>query len=403
MGSKSIRVAPDERFACQSCGRCCTMWSVTVDRDRAERLRRHDWSHIGGGDPFVRNRGPGDEYRIRMVNGRCFFLNDDNRCRIHIELRYEDKPETCKAFPLHLTRVGDATHARLSFYCPAVSANEGKELRNQNKWLQATRKGAGDVSRPGPLKLNDDMEIGLGEAERIEARLLAWVEDREQTMADRIAACADLVRTLSARSRKKGKRAIGEVLDEAGRDGLAAFAEVGREGGAASRAGPVLSLFLGQDTGSQSKPARLGHFFGVRAANLGLCRLKSGAIGAKASWRRIRKVRFDPPTPNDELLTRYFVSKLRGKRYLAGEATLVTGFNLLVVAYGVINVLARLRAASEGREACNEEDVEAAVQAADLLVVEHTSILHGALFAKVVDTLLTPTGLCSSMLARLGV
>jgi hypothetical protein len=122
---------------------------------------------------------------------------------------------------------------------------------------------------------------------------------------------------------------------------------------------------------------------------------------AKASGRQLRAVAFDPPTVNDALLTRYFVHKLEGRRHLAEELSLLEGFNLLVAAYGVISVLARLRAAAQRRESVDEHDVAAAVQAADLLVVEHTTVYHKPMFAQLVRTILSQPTLCAAMLARL--
>lgn len=74
MSDRSFLV-PDERFTCQSCGRCCTMWTITLDEDKATKLRTHNWSE----DPFMLRRGESDSYRIKMVRGRCFFLDENNQ------------------------------------------------------------------------------------------------------------------------------------------------------------------------------------------------------------------------------------------------------------------------------------------------------------------------------------
>ena len=107
---------------------------MTVDATKVERLRQHDW----GDDPFVALRGEGDEFSIKLVDGKCFFLDADKRCRIHSELGYEEKPDGCKAFPLRMARVGGEMRARLSFWCPTVSDDEGKPLRDQMRWVRAT-------------------------------------------------------------------------------------------------------------------------------------------------------------------------------------------------------------------------------------------------------------------------
>ncbi len=391
---------PDERFTCQSCGRCCTMWTITVDAAKVEALRKHDW----GEDPFLplSGRGEGDAFRIRMQGGRCFFLDEDRRCRIHTRLGYAAKPEGCKAFPLHVAQVAGETYLRLSFYCPSVTAGEGKRLVDQNKWLKETVRAAGEVGRKGPLKLDEELELAPRDVDAIEAALAALLEASGAPVADRLAAGSALLARLRGSVREQGKGALHASLEAATRAGLAALAEEGARGGSAARAGPVLALFLGQDC-APGGLARLGHFLGVRLANLGLLRLRSTLVGGKASYRAIRRVRFDPPLPEAgaALLTRYLLHKLRARRTLQGELTLSSGWNLLCAAYGVTSVLARLRAAAAGRGECSDEDLRAAIQAADLLVVEHTTLYHGSLVATLTDTVLAQESLCASLLARL--
>ena len=123
---------------------------------------------------------------------------------------------------------------------------------------------------------------------------------------------------------------------------------------------------------------------------------------AGATRRRIRRVAFDPPTANNDLLTRYLCSKLDSRRYLAGEATLVTGFNLLAAAYGIINVLARVRAAAAGRDSCDDNDVRVAVEAADYLVIEHPALYRGRFGDLLTGEALGSPILCGDILAALG-
>jgi Fe-S-cluster containining protein len=391
-------IVPDERFSCQSCGRCCTMWTITVDEAKAESLRKHDWKTAV--DPFVRRHGDGDPYRTRMVGGRCFFLDEQRRCRIHDKLGYNAKPEGCKAFPLHVATVGGKTFARLSFYCPAVTAGEGKRLADQMGWVKATIKAAGEVTRQAPLQLTENLEITVADLEAIEALLLALLGRHELSVADRLAAGSALLDRLAVETSARGKSALAPTLRQAEQDGPPALAAEGRAGGSAARAGPLLSLYLGADC-APSSLARLGHFFGVRLFNVGLGRLSSRLIGARSSRRAIRAVTLTSPGGGDELLTRYLTHKLRARRTLCGDLPLRSGYNLLVAAYGVCNLLARLRAAAEERAECSEEDIRLAVQAADLLVVEHTTLYQGSVIATLTDSVLAQERLCASILARL--
>jgi Fe-S-cluster containining protein len=387
---------PDERFSCQSCGRCCTRWTITADETKAEQLRRLDWVDP---DPFIKRSGEGDSYRIKMVDGRCFFLDDDDRCRIHSKVSYNAKPEGCKAFPLLVGQVAGNTHLRLSFYCPAVTANSGKRLRDQQRWIQSTLKAAGDVERKAPLSLDPELELTLRDLEAIEGLLARLLEEREHPVEQRLAAGAAVLARLRQRVRQEGKSALKPTLHEAESAGLTLLAEEGREGGRPARAGPVLSLYFGNDTGP-GVWSRMVHFFRVRLFNIGLASLRSELLGAKASWGAIRKVDFQPAEVSDRLVTRYLLHKLLSRRILSGELTLVEGWNLLAAAYGVINVLARLRAAHGQRGSVNEDDVSNAIQAADLLVMEHTALYHEGVISTLAEAVLAQEHLCASILAR---
>jgi len=393
------RLPEDTRFSCQSCGRCCTKWAVPVSQERLDALRKHDW----GGEPFEANSGPGDPFRTRLLDGRCFFLDDQNQCRIHSELSYDAKPDACKAFPLKFTEVNGIPYARLSFYCPTVTENKGKRIEQQSKWIQQVHRASGDITRTNQLELCDEVPLSTKGLDGIERRLLSFVDDDSATMADRLAACAGLLRRLIDDVEGKDPKDAPKVLERAllrHQDAdLDTLAAEGRSGAKASQAGPLFSLFLGQDT-PDHKLSRVGHFFGVRFFHLGLARLKSAAMQAKASSGQIKRIAFDPPLPDDALLPRYFRDKLKTRRYLADDNSVLSGFNILAAAYGMISLLSRLKAASEGRDAIQQSDLLEAVQAADLLVVEHPSLYHAELSSFLLSSILENPQLCGAILAR---
>lgn len=396
--AKEVQI-PDERFTCQSCGRCCQMWTITVDQSKVEQLRT-EWPN-----GFRRRRGEGDAYSTCMVRGRCYFLEDDNRCRIHNKLGYNAKPEGCKAFPLLVGRVAGTTHLRLSFYCPAVAAGSGKQLREQKRWVQSTIKSAGDVTREAPLTLDGEIEITARDLETLEAALRGLLDRPEAPgqewapVADRLAAGAALLTRVSQRVRQGGKSELAPTLRELEQTDLADLAREGRQGGVPTRAGPVLSLFLGHDC-PPGAMARLAQFFRVRLFNLRLGRLRSRLMQARASLARIQRLPFEPDQAGRALLTRYLLHKLIARRTLAGEHSLTSGFNLLVAAYGVVSLLARMRAVEAGREAVSDEDVTLAVQAADLLVMEHTALQPGGMLADLTEAVLSQELLAASILNR---
>jgi Fe-S-cluster containining protein len=391
---RPVHLPDNARFSCQSCGRCCQGWSVPVDAATVDRLRRHDW----GAEPFERAPGAGKPYRTRLVDGRCFFLDSENRCRIHKELAYEAKPPVCRSFPLTVLEVGGQRYARLSFWCPTVTANTGKPIDHQSSWIKETAKHTDQ--RTGPLMVNQTTAIQPGDFDRVHHALRRFVADATQPIADRLAAAAALIRRLDQAPEDVQGASLARLVQIAEAEGLAALASEARRGGHASGGRRVLSLYLLQDR-QGGRLAILARLASVLLFNAGATRIASRAVPASASWRQIRGIPFRPSAESAGLLTRYFCSKLDSRRYVAGDATLVTGFNLLLAAYGMINVLARLRAASQKRLSCNEEDVSLAVGAADLLVVEHPGLHYGRVHAQLVEAALGSAGLCSDLLARI--
>lgn len=388
-----VNVPEGTRFTCQGCGRCCQGWTVPVDQETVDRLRRHDW----GGEPFEPLRGGDHPYRITLVSGRCFFLDQENRCRIHSELSYEAKPRVCRAFPLALVEIDGRSHARLSYWCPTVVANSGRPLEQQARWLKDTAVTAD--RRVEPLTIDGTREISPRQFDRIHGALRRCLVDAGLPMGDRLAAGAALVRRLHAAS---GQPAVdyGAVVEAAEAEGVTALAREGTLGGRASSGRRVLTLYLLQDraVGRWSMAPRLAS---VLLFNAGLWRLGSRAIGARASWRELRRVAFTPSAVSEELLTRYFCSKLDSRRYVAGNASLVTGYNILLAAYAMVEVLARTRAANSGRAACDDEDVRQAVGAADLLVVEHPGLDQNRQHRRVTETALGSPDLAAGLLALL--
>lgn len=383
------------RFTCQGCGKCCTRWAVTVDQQKVEALRNHDW----GGEPFERNPGPGDPFRTRMINGRCFFLDAQNRCRIHTEISYDAKPDGCKAFPLHFSTIHQRSYARLSFYCPTVIENKGKRLDEQQRWVRSTFKAAGDVTRTSPITLIDDIELSSRDLDAIERSLLLFLDQTTEPMFKRLAAGSALLRRLDQTTSAHGAQGIAHTLAESDKESFATLVEEGLRDGTRAQAGPLFSLFLAQDC-PPTKMQRFAHFWGVRFANLGVCQLTSHALGVKGSLRHAHRIAFDPPNPDDALLTRYLRDKITSRRYLSGELSVISGFNLIVTAYGLVSLLARLRAASASRTECAADDLSAAIQATELIAVEHTTLHHAKLFSHVVERILSTPTLPASIFAR---
>jgi len=367
---------------------------VPVDQATVDRLRAHDW----GADPFEAVPTAHEPYRTRLVGGRCFFLDSGNRCRIHTELSYDAKPVACRAFPLAVLDVAGRMHARLSFWCPTVVSNVGRPLEHQARWIKETARHSDSRSVPA-IEIIEDCEIHARDLERVHHALRRLLRETSAQIGDRLGAAAALIRRM-AMAAEGGSPPVNVALESAASEAVPVLASEARRGGHGAGGRRALSLYLLQDRAG-GRLSLLARLVSVLLYHTGVVGLRSRAVSARATWRQARRVGFHPSAESDELLTRYFLSKLDSRRYLAGDATLVAGVNLLVAAYGVINVLARIRAASEGRPSCDEEDVRRAVRAADLLVVEHLWQHRGRVHSRLSQLTLGSPGFAGDLLAYL--
>ena len=127
-----MRLDPAQRFSCSQCGRCCRGFDVVVTAAEIDLYRRRNaaaWFLGGGSDPFEPVPGAPALQRIRRRDdGRCGFLSDDNRCRIHEELGAAKKPLTCRLFPYAFHAAADDVVVKASFNCPTIAANDGTPI-----------------------------------------------------------------------------------------------------------------------------------------------------------------------------------------------------------------------------------------------------------------------------------
>ncbi len=65
----------------------------------------------------------GKNWRLRNVNGRCFFLNTDGTCKI-----YSIRPLGCRAYPVILVESNKEVKCGVDDYCPFSQEITDREL-----------------------------------------------------------------------------------------------------------------------------------------------------------------------------------------------------------------------------------------------------------------------------------
>jgi len=111
------------RHACHLCGTCCQGWRVHMSDD-AEVLRiQRQAAELGIDDPL-------EERTLRTHKGRCVFLSDENRCRIHERFGSDEKPLVCRQYPRRATLTEDGLRVGLDPTCSSTDRSwaDGPEV-----------------------------------------------------------------------------------------------------------------------------------------------------------------------------------------------------------------------------------------------------------------------------------
>ncbi|MFC1705784.1 YkgJ family cysteine cluster protein [Planctomycetota bacterium] len=124
MNTLPLYLQPEARFDCHRCGVCCRSdLGVLLEPGDRENLELHDWSEEGvrfeAG--FLRpSPEPTEPSRLRVEDGACVFLDDDNSCLVHMRLGGSEKPVRCQAFPFRFAAMPVAIQMSVSTECASL-------------------------------------------------------------------------------------------------------------------------------------------------------------------------------------------------------------------------------------------------------------------------------------------
>jgi Fe-S-cluster containining protein len=108
------------KFNCIICGKCCLGTEMELLPEDVERIMALGYSL----DQFA--HFDGERWRLRSVNGHCYFLDTGtNRCRI-----YEHRPVGCRIYPI---QYDGGVYVDKS--CPTWQTVPESELRRIGKFL----------------------------------------------------------------------------------------------------------------------------------------------------------------------------------------------------------------------------------------------------------------------------
>jgi lysine-N-methylase len=154
--SPSLRTLPIvEKWDCQGCGHCCRGTTVVLGEQDLIALREQEWEkhpEFQGVKTVVRERLLGGRRALaKRTDGRCVFLSDEGRCRIHEIHGPEAKPAICRMFPLQLVPLGDFAYLTTRRSCPTAAVDEGRPLSEHLRELKKSGlAGRFSLSAPDP-------------------------------------------------------------------------------------------------------------------------------------------------------------------------------------------------------------------------------------------------------------
>jgi Fe-S-cluster containining protein len=187
----ALLLDPEQRFTCQSCGRCCRRgWDIALTQQEVEGYRKAGverlFSESEGGaegasrDPFEPVPGHAPFHRIRRrPDGACGFLSKDNRCRIHEELGEARKPLTCQVFPYEFAASGEVSRATASFACPTIVSNLGAPTRREALESLHARFVKAFGEAPHPLAFSPGQHIRGSTLASLKGNLLGLLDDSD--------------------------------------------------------------------------------------------------------------------------------------------------------------------------------------------------------------------------------
>lgn len=140
-----VHIPPGIRFGCSGCGNCCHMWPVPLTAEDSKRLQDVIVSESFGfqESPSLRAFNSQDERHAafthtleKRADGKCQFLTEGNRCRLHEAAGAQAKPSMCQLFPYTFTQTPGGVYSSLSFASTGVLYNSGDLLSEQRQTIE---------------------------------------------------------------------------------------------------------------------------------------------------------------------------------------------------------------------------------------------------------------------------
>jgi lysine-N-methylase len=320
-----------QNWDCHECGQCCKEYAIFVTPGERARIEAQGWAgrpDFAGIPLFVRDGLLSDQWRLNhRADGGCIFLDPTGRCRIHAEFGGTQKPLACQVYPYVLIPAGDHWRVGVRYACPSASGNLGRPVTRQATEIASfamqleDREGVRRRSLKPP-RLAGRQRIPWDDLVRIATRLSRDVmADTRRPLADR---WRHVLQFLAVGRSSDFSRIAGPRVDEFMRLVIPATATLPTDVPSPSGLGRLLfrltaALYCRRDTGAKRGRYQTNRWRLFRAA----ARFARGTGPIPPLHAMIPEVTFEAmetpagpiPTASDELLTRYYRTKLESLQF----------------------------------------------------------------------------------------
>lgn len=104
---------------------CCIGWGVFIDKKSYNKYKKVHGEFGKFLDTNIsKNRINNSDLnygKMKLISGRCPFLNDESLCNIYINLGENSLCNTCKTYPRLINKYGDICEKNLTLSCPIVA------------------------------------------------------------------------------------------------------------------------------------------------------------------------------------------------------------------------------------------------------------------------------------------
>ncbi len=375
-------------YDCECCGSGCRELVIFLTERDYRKIDEQGWSGRLDRPPYIRL---GRSYVLNhKPNGECVFLTADNRCRIHAEFGYTEKPLSCQLFPFTLEREGEGFRVGLRFDCPAMTKSTGSPLAKHRADVArlATEFAAADLKelKPStkPVELVAGCPLHPSTVERLTDQVDRWIRRTDFPLTSRLFGLVGFLDTLcTAKVGALDHRQVLELVELL----MGEMSATASDAASVALATPRQLRLLRQAVFAHCENIpleqacagvvsrfryRWGQLRRARAVAAGIGEVPPLLRGASGtSFDQVERVEASESllrAEADGLVTRYLRARLAGGTAFGRGFfgwPIVDGLRALMLAVAVVGWLARYLAAADNRTAYTMADLIRAVGIVD--------------------------------------